>query len=119
MKFELRHIHGLVTNSTRVVFNDVERSSFAANTYEVRTKPVKVSKAQSQADFFSARSQRTEPLWDDLEVEGPNVHDRQTLQLLANMTNNAYFEDHTTVGWYDLGPEWNTVRPSSLCDPQP
>ncbi|EKM56114.1 uncharacterized protein PHACADRAFT_145221 [Phanerochaete carnosa HHB-10118-sp] len=111
MKFELRHVHGLVTNTTRVVFNNVAQSLFTADTYEVQTRPTRVSKARSQSDFFSARFGRVEPMWDSLEVEGPNVRDRRTLQLLANMSNNAYFEDHAKTGWYDLGSEWNTSYP--------
>lgn len=111
VKFELRHVHGLVTNTTRVVFNDVAQSSFAPETYEVQTRLTKVSKARSQSDFSSARFGHIEPMWDNLEVEGPNVHDRETLQLLANMSNNAYYEDRANIEWYDLGPEWNTVSP--------
>lgn len=111
MKFELRHTHGLVPNTTRVVFSDVSLSSLAPTIYDVRTKPTKVSKPKSQADFFSARSQRIglEGLWDETEVVGPNVHDRETLLLLAKMANNAY-EEPGSKGWYDLPQEWNTVR---------
>jgi putative lipase involved disintegration of autophagic bodies len=114
MKFELRHVHGLVHNTSRVVFNDVSQLSFLSETYDVRTKALRVSKPRSQLDYFSARSQRIDPFWDETDTEGPDIHDRETLQLLAKMTNNAYYEDRTLTGWYDLGPEWNTVRSPSL-----
>lgn len=47
--------------------------------------------------------------WDETDVVGPNVHDRETLQMLGKMTNNAYSQPGDK-DWYDLGPEWNSVR---------
>ena len=46
--------------------------------------------------------------WDDEEIEGPNVEDRQTLLMLAKMTYNAYVEPQDK-DWYDLGEGWPTV----------
>lgn len=43
--------------------------------------------------------------WEEEEVEGPDVEDRQTLLELAKMTNNAYVEPQDPA-WYDLGDEW-------------
>lgn len=48
-------------------------------------------------------------LWEETDVVGPNVTNRMTLQTLAKMTNNAYYEP-SEKGWYDLGPDWNAVR---------
>lgn len=114
LKFELRHAHGLVTNTSRVVFSDISPSSLQSDVFEVYTKRMKVAKPQSQADFFSARARNTERelLWDETDVVGPNVHDRETLKLLAKMTNNAYSQPGAK-DWYDLGSEWNSVRDTS------
>lgn len=111
VKFELRHAHGLVTNTSRVVFSDVAPTSFMSETFEVQTRPIKVSKPKSQSEFFSARFRRTghEPLWDESDTVGPNVRDRETLRLLAKMTSNAYSHPGNK-DWYDIGPEWNSVR---------
>lgn len=111
LKFELRHAHGLVTNTSRVVFSDISPSGLASDVFEVQTNPIKVSKPKSQTDFFNARARNSERelLWDETDVVGPNVHDRETLKLLAEMTNNAYTQPGAK-DWYDLGPEWNNVR---------
>jgi putative lipase involved disintegration of autophagic bodies len=37
------------------------------------------------------------------------VTDRETLHTLAMLTNNAYYGDSDKKGWYDLGPDWNSV----------
>ena len=48
--------------------------------------------------------------WEDVEVAGPDVTDRQTLITLAKMMSNAYVE---SVGeeWWPLGEKWNTTMP--------
>ena len=113
LKFELRQTHGLVPNSSRVVFSDISASSLNSNAFEVQTKHLTVPRPRSQADFFSARLGGAELLWDETETAGPNVHDRESLKLLAQMTNNAYSQPGEK-DWYDLGPDWNNVR--RLCD---
>jgi hypothetical protein len=107
--FELRHAHGLVHNTSRVVFHDVSHDAFGVETYEVATQLQIVSKSRCQSKVFHADPQSDDPLWDTLEVKSPNVHDRRTLQMLAKMASNSYYENHGANGWYDLGPEWNTV----------
>lgn len=111
LKFELRHAHGLVANTSRVVFSDISPSSLTSEIYEVQTRQQKVSRPRSQSDFFSARIRHTgrEPLWDENDIVGPNTHDRETLKLLAKMTNNAYSQPKSK-DWYDIGSEWNNVR---------
>ena len=55
------------------------------------------------------RFQESEAIgWDEIEVEGPDVEDRETLLLLAKMTNNAYLMPDEQ-GWYPLGDHWNVV----------
>lgn len=48
-------------------------------------------------------------IWDEDEIVGPDVNDRNTLLTLAKMTSNAYFNGPSEKGWYDLGQEWNNV----------
>ena len=47
-----------------------------------------------------------------MDVEGPDVESRETLLLLAKMTNNAYLSPGEQ-GWYELGDRWNVVSVSS------
>lgn len=114
MRFHLRHAHGQIANSSRVVFSDFESSAqfIAEEALEISTLSMKIPRARSQADFFAARSlgnMQHALAWDEIEVVGPNISQRETLRMLANMTNNAYYENRETNGWYHLGPEWNTV----------
>lgn len=115
MRFQLRHVHGIASNSSRVVFSDVADHPHLAgdNMFEVPIKRMKVPRARSQDEFFRSRvmghAQR-ELLWDEADMIGPEVRDQQTLQVLARMTANAYYEDRGKKGWYDIGPEWNIVR---------
>ncbi|THH07288.1 hypothetical protein EW145_g3473 [Phellinidium pouzarii] len=48
--------------------------------------------------------------WDQVEVEGPDVEDRHTLQQLAMMSGNAYALPGQK-NWYDLDEAWNTSLP--------
>lgn len=118
-RFKLRHAHGLVANSSQVVFSDYESTSTAQFTgdgsdgFEIPARSMTIARARSQADFFAARSlgrAQYDLSWEDTEVIGPDVSKRETLLMLANMTNNAYYIDRGRKGWYNLGPEWNTVR---------
>ncbi|KAI0373125.1 alpha/beta-hydrolase [Pilatotrama ljubarskyi] len=111
LQFELRHEHAL-SNTSRVVFSDVRPSSgLLPERYSVRTSPTTVHKPLSPAALSSARfrSSGTIP-WDTLDVEGPDVQDRDVLLLLAKMANNAYTEP-TEKDWYDIGPNWNNSYP--------
>jgi lipase ATG15 len=123
LRFKLRHAHGLVPNSSQVVFSDYESISSSQFTgdnsddFEIPSKSMIISRARSQSDFFAARSlghAQYDLPWDDTEVIGPDVSKRETLLMLAKMTNNAYYIDRGRKGWYDLGSEWNTVRTSFL-----
>ena len=51
--------------------------------------------------------------WDKIEMDGPDVNDRETLLVLAKMTNNAYLLPDEE-GWYPLGDYWNDVSSSTL-----
>ncbi|KZT70378.1 alpha/beta-hydrolase [Daedalea quercina L-15889] len=107
LRFQLRHQHA-VSNSSRIVFSDVHpgSSGFAAEEYGVSTRPVTVHRPASHERFFSSRFNSLISVpWDEAEVEGPNIHDRETLLTLAKMTSNAYTEPENS-DWYDLGPGW-------------
>ena len=113
LNFALRHELG-VSDAARLVFSDIPRSSLLdGEAYSVNTRSVTVPRAREQARFFSARMRgrgvQDDLEWDDTDVIGPNVRDRQTLQMLAKMSNNAYSQPGET-DWYDLNPDYNTVR---------
>jgi lipase ATG15 len=48
--------------------------------------------------------------WDPFVVPAPDVHDKHTLSQLARMAGNAYAGGSNGSNWYDLDPEWSTVR---------
>jgi len=111
LRFELRHEHGL-SSSSRIVFSDIHPSpGLVPQTYALNSRPMKTHRPLSQGAFASARSNGQISIpWEEVEVEGPNIQDRETLLMLAKMTNNAYSEP-TDQEWYDLGPEWNNSYP--------
>ena len=107
LTFELRHEHA-VTNGSLLIFSDVPKFRQLADEddrlhYSVKTK---ATRSHVFTQFLNS--------WDEVEVPGPNVTDRETLHTLAMMTNNAYYEDPGTKSWYDLGPYWNSVGVRSL-----
>ena len=84
--------------------------------HQVSTR--RVTRHRHPADFVSQahqpphlRSTMSEWDWEEDEIEGPDVEDRQTLLELAKMTNNAYLEPGE-AGWYELSGEWNVVSDS-------
>ena len=112
LKFGLRHALGISNSTSRLVFSDIQPiASLTEETYAVNTRLLKVPKARDQSRFFDARVRGARQTidWDDTDVVGPDVRDRETLLMLAKMTNNAYSEPGNK-DWYDLGPDWNSVR---------
>ncbi|EGN97866.1 hypothetical protein SERLA73DRAFT_182624 [Serpula lacrymans var. lacrymans S7.3] len=113
LTFQLRHEHAL-SNSSLIIFSDIA-PSFAPEVYGVNTASVRAHKPVSAAAFHSARFRsmryaQSEPfLWEDIEVQGPNVEDRQVLLTLAKMTSNAYVES-TDKEWY-AQDGWNKSLP--------
>jgi lipase ATG15 len=83
---------------------------------KVKTRPVTVYRPRSLDVLHNARLrslQRQEsaveqPIWDPVEVEGPDVEDLHTLAQLARMSGNAYAlpGQHN---WYDVDQAWNRV----------
>ncbi|TDL17406.1 alpha/beta-hydrolase [Rickenella mellea] len=118
LHFELRHHHA-VSPSSRVVFADVSPNtlrSTSANYHNIQTRRVKTYRPRSTQDFNEARirsmrfGQSLDFPWDPEDVIGPDVESRETLLLLAKMTNNAYI-DPEDAQWYDLGANWTVSYP--------
>ncbi|KAF8320067.1 alpha/beta-hydrolase [Clavulina sp. PMI_390] len=119
MTFRLRHLHAVHPETHSNLFKDVDHevSSFASEpSLSLRTSRVSVHRPRSQSAFHEARTSSRlwghSSLidWDEDEIEGPDVTDRETLLLLAKMTNDAYLSPGES-GWYDLGDQWNTSYP--------
>ena len=114
--FQLRHLHG--HDGSRVVFSDVPKSANVlgqGETYSLKARRIKRHKPRSQESFARARwrslyqGESVDLPWDEDEMDGPDVEDRETLLLLAKMTYNAYVEPKD-ADWYDLGEDWPNVR---------
>jgi len=107
LTFELRHEHA-VANRSLLVFSDVPKFRQLAGEDDRLQYSIKAKTTQSHVltQFLNS--------WDEVEVPGPNVTDRETLHTLAMMTSNAYFQDSEEKGWYDLGPDWNSVGLSRI-----
>lgn len=108
LTFELRHEHA-VANGSLLVFSDVPKFRQLSGEDDRLQYSVKTQATQSHVftQFLNT--------WGGVEVPGPNVTDRETLYTLAMMTNNAYYQDPDKKGWYDLGPDWNSVNPWRVC----
>ena len=108
LTFELRHEHA-VADGSLLVFSDVPKFRQLADEDDRLQYSVKTKATQSHVftQFLDS--------WDEVELPGPNVTDRETLRTLAIMTNNAYYQDPEKKGWYDLGPDWNSVGFLRVC----
>ncbi|KDQ59869.1 hypothetical protein JAAARDRAFT_175419 [Jaapia argillacea MUCL 33604] len=126
LRFQLRHEHA-VTNNSKTIFSDVP-PNFTQESLRISTRPLRAHRPVSQTTFHNARMssmlrtgsdmQPERVLWEDIEVLGPEVGERETLSVLAKMTNNAYYESAEPIpkDWYDLGSDWNAVsQPGSFC----
>lgn len=120
LHFELRQLHA-VTSDGHVIFSDVFDSRFFSHnegSYTIsRTVPLTVYKPPSFDALINARrsswdypSQSAALDWNEDTVVGPDVESRETLLLLAKMTNNAYLTPKD-AGWYDLGGNWSVSHP--------
>lgn len=85
----------------------------------IRTKPMRVRRPRSQAQFHAARQRMRRGStaheaveWDEIEVVGPDYEDRMTILELAKMTGNAYSSGSQQKNWYPLDDQWNTVSRS-------
>jgi lipase ATG15 len=107
-----------MANDSRIIFRDdntpLSSSSFDAQSFLLKTEPVRAYRPPSHQAFLDARRHSSSLLdggsrpllqWQEELVHGPNVSDRETLLALAKMTNNAYVEPSDDE-WYDLGSKW-------------
>jgi len=95
---------------------EFERSPLPPFSSKVKTRPITVYRPRSLAVLHNARlrslhrreSAAEQPIWDPIEVEGPDVEDLHTLAQLARMSGNAYAlpGQHN---WYDVDQAWNRV----------
>lgn len=122
LNFELRHLHAVASNSSRIIFADVSPDKpqavqgYSNGSYPIRTRPITTHRPSSFSAFARARTRalrfgENEWLdWEEEEVLGPDVESREVLLHLAKMTNNAYV-DPDDPAWYDLNEGWNTSYP--------
>jgi lipase ATG15 len=121
LHFELRHLHA-ATPDARILFSDFDparQNSLAPEpdaSYTIRhTAPVTTYRPPSFDAYTKARQASWNPstqsaglAWHEEVVLGPDVESRETLLLLAKMTNNAYLNPED-AGWYELGDNWTAV----------
>lgn len=121
LRFELRHLHAVSPNA-HVVFSDVSPAQLKAlgtdenASYTIqRTVPLMTYRPPSFNALIDARKSKWDSLkqsaaidWKEEVIVGPDVESRETLLVLAKMTNNAYLNPGEK-GWYDLGENWTTV----------
>lgn len=116
LTLQLRHHHATTTGG-RVLLADVPAVGLlfgAQSTARLRTRRLKTFRPHSQDQFARARwrssmqgeSERVQ--WEEEEVLGPDVDDRETLLTLAKMTYDAYVQP-SDDDWYDLGDGWQPV----------
>ncbi|KAI0264366.1 Alpha/Beta hydrolase protein [Gloeopeniophorella convolvens] len=120
LNFRLRHMHA-ATSSAQVYFADMQQhrarvsSGAESSQLSIATQPLRTTRLSSLEAFTAARhmSMRGQSAmldWEEEEVPGPDVTRRETLLLLAKMTNDAYYSPGTS-GWYNLTEQWDVGMP--------
>ncbi|KAH7345452.1 Alpha/Beta hydrolase protein [Rhizoctonia solani] len=126
LEFSLKHVHHAHPDTGRILWADagVSVASGPGNVHTVDTRPLTIQKPVSHDGWKEWRDRRrgvpptlrtsnVDALdWQSYETIGPATDKRETLLALAKMTNNAYFRDSRTTGWYGLGGNWTSVSPS-------
>lgn len=100
LNFELRHLHAVASNSSRIIFADVSPDKpqavqgYSNGSYPIRTRPITTHRPSSFSAFARARTRalrfgENEWLdWEEEEVLGPDVESREVLLHLAKMTKD-------------------------------
>jgi lipase ATG15 len=122
LTFQLRHLHA-ISEYGHVLLSDVDHTSYQGNvttyTSEKYTLDTRIMSAHRLPSFDALSDARYRSMkfgqstlldWDEEEIVGPDVESRETLLILAKMTNNSYLQPEDK-GWYPLGENWTTVRP--------
>ncbi|CAE6456607.1 unnamed protein product [Rhizoctonia solani] len=116
LEFTLRHVHHAHPDTGQILWADADVSfaSGSGNVHTVDTRSLTIQKPGSLDDWnewsnmpSTLRTSQT-PDWKSHKTVGPATDKRETLLALAKMTNNAYYKDSWTVGWYDLGGNWTS-----------
>ena len=128
LTFQLRHLHA-VSEHGHVLLSDVDRTShvgnlttYASEEYTIDTRLLSSFRPPSfdavrNARYRSMKFGQTTLLdWGEEEIAGPDVESRETLLVLAKMTNNAYLQPDEKE-WYPLGGNWTTVRFQPALEP--
>ncbi|ORX33672.1 Alpha/Beta hydrolase protein [Kockovaella imperatae] len=74
------------------------------------TRPRRMSPEEINSTWIAPDYSDLDGDWEDVEVEGPDVSDRQTLITLAKMMSNAYVLPDGGE-WWPLGKQWNATIP--------
>ncbi|CAE6500881.1 unnamed protein product, partial [Rhizoctonia solani] len=113
LDFTLRHIHHAHGVTGHILWADVDVAVASdGNVYTLATQSFTIQKPiLLDQRVHVPRTFRTGQNWKSHEIIGPATNKRETLLALAKMTNNAYFKDSKTIGWYDLGGKWTNVKP--------
>ncbi|CAE6495893.1 unnamed protein product [Rhizoctonia solani] len=108
LDFTLRHIHHAHGDTGHILWANVDVAvASGGNVYTLATQSFTIQKPVLLDQWVHVpRTFRTVQNWKSHEVIGPATNKRETLLALAKMTNNAYFKDSETIGWYDLGGKW-------------
>ncbi|CAE6479988.1 unnamed protein product [Rhizoctonia solani] len=124
LEFSLRHVHHAHPDTGQILWANVDANDLVTsedrNTHSVETRALIIQKPVSFNEWKEWRVRRLRtpgPLrasdaqtlnWKSHKAIGPATDKRETLLALAKMTNNVYYKDSATVGWYDLGGNWTS-----------
>ena len=121
LTFRLRHLHA-TSDHGHVLFSDVDDAvpsgNVATDASEEYTLDTRLTKSYQPPSFDAVNNARYQSMkfgksvvmdWDEDEIVGPDIENRESLLVLAKMTSNAYLPPDDE-GWYPLGEDWTTVR---------
>ena len=74
-------------------------------------RPRKITEEEGNSTWIAPDYSDAQGDWEDVEVQGPDITDRQTLLTLAKMMSNAYVEVTDGGEWWPLGKQWNATTP--------
>lgn len=121
-----RHAHSHALDKAAPLFlNDGNLHTWGSDSLTLRTRKITIKRPKQRPPHIlswahAARARRaggnvtttgwdSDQDWDEVEVEAPDVTDRQTLLTLAKMSSNSYIEPNET-GWFPL-PGYNGTTP--------
>ncbi|TDL27412.1 alpha/beta-hydrolase [Rickenella mellea] len=115
LSFKLKNDHAAYyhNNAPSVEFHD--RLGYHHATPVILTRPTTIYRPRFRGDprvrpWNPLRNDYEDGGWDELEVLGPDIEDRHTLQELARMSGDAYALPGQK-NWYEIDDAWNTSFP--------